>query len=87
MPQAERALLLLLGHADNEINVFSKLLLMTPKHDPPVDLMNHVEAGQIFILLRVLIGKLHEAWELFKTSYRRILVTEGVRRQRLELAI
>jgi hypothetical protein len=66
MSQRERTLLILLGHANNEINVFSKLLLMTPKRDPSVDLINHVEAGQIFIIMRVLIGKLHEAWELFR---------------------
>ena len=33
LPQAERSLLVLLGHASNEINVLSKLILMVRK-DP-----------------------------------------------------
>jgi hypothetical protein len=65
MPEAERSLLLLLGHASNEINVLSKLILMTRKDDPAIKLIDHVESGQILVLLRVLIGKLHEAWRLF----------------------
>lgn len=66
MPQNERVLLLALGHASNEINVLAKLILMTRKDDAPSMAVDHVEAGQAFILIRILIGKLHEAWELFK---------------------
>jgi hypothetical protein len=65
MPQAERSLLLLLGHANNEINVLSKLILMARKDEPEIKLIDHVETGQVFIIMRVLIGKLHEAWLLF----------------------
>jgi hypothetical protein len=67
MPENERTLLLLLGHASNEINVLSKLILMMQKDDPPSLVFDHVEAGQTFILMRLLTGKLHEAWELFRT--------------------
>jgi len=67
MPEAERVLLLLLAHASNEINVLTKLILMMRKDDPPSLIVDHVEAGQTFILMRLLIGKLHEAWELFKS--------------------
>jgi hypothetical protein len=66
MPETERVLLLLLAHASNEINVLTKLILMMRKDDPPLPIVDHVEAGQTFILMRLLIGKLHEAWELFK---------------------
>ena len=68
LPQAERSLLLLLlGHASNEINVLSKLILMvTRKDEAPSQIANNVEAGQACVLLRVLVGQLHEAWELFK---------------------
>jgi hypothetical protein len=69
MPQAERSLLLLLGHANNEINVLSKLILMLRKDEPEVKLIDHVEAGQVFIIMRVLIGKLHEAWLLFNRRF------------------
>src|SRR6516165_6002268 len=65
-PENERVLLLLLAHASNEINVFSKLIRMMRKGDPPMLIVDHVEGGQSFILMRLLIGKLHEAWELFK---------------------
>jgi len=67
LPQAERSLLLLLGHASNEINVLSKLILMVMRKDtPPSQIANNVEAGQVCVLLRVLVGQLHEAWELFR---------------------
>ena len=67
LPQAERSLFLLLGHASNEINVLSKLILMVMRKDaPPSEIANNVEAGQVCVLLRVLVGQLHEAWELFR---------------------
>jgi hypothetical protein len=66
LPQAERSLLLLLGHASNEINVLSKLILMVRKDAPPSQIAEKVEAGQACVLLRVLVGQLYEAWELFR---------------------
>jgi hypothetical protein len=65
MPQAERTLLLLLGHANNEINVLIRFMMMVRKEEAPSKLVDLVEAGQISIILRTLIGKLHEAWLLF----------------------
>jgi len=65
MPVEERRLLLLLGHATNEINVLQKLILMAGQATPELKFVDHVQAGQIFVLMRTLIGKLHEAWELF----------------------
>jgi hypothetical protein len=65
MAETERVLLLLLAHASNEINVLTKLILMA-REDAPSPIVDHVETGQTFILMRLLIGKLHEAWELFK---------------------
>ncbi len=67
MPDADRRLLLLLGHATNEINVFQKLILMSGQGTPAIQFVDHVQAGQTFILMRTLIGKLHEAWDLFRT--------------------
>jgi hypothetical protein len=66
LPEAERSLLVLLGHASNEINVLSKLILMVRKDAPPSQTAEKVEAGQACVLLRVLVGQLHEAWELFR---------------------
>jgi hypothetical protein len=66
IPKDERSLLLLMGHATNELNVLSKFILMMRKGDPSTQVEDFAEGGQIFIVMRVLIGKLHEAWELFK---------------------
>lgn len=66
IPKTERSLLLLMGHATNEMNVLSKFILMMRKDDPPTQIEDFAEGGQIFIIMRILIGKLHEAWELFK---------------------
>jgi hypothetical protein len=67
IPKDERSLLLLMGHATNELNVFSKFILMMRKDDPPTQVEDYTEGGQVFIIMRILIGKLHEAWELFRT--------------------
>ena len=67
IPKEERVLLLLMGHATNEINVFSKLILMMRKEQPERQIEDFAEGGQIFIVMRTLIGKLHEAWEMFRT--------------------
>jgi hypothetical protein len=66
MPAEERRALLLLGHAINEINVLQKLIMMHRRTPAPHKVVDRLEAGQALILTRVLIGKLHEAWELFK---------------------
>jgi len=66
MPAEERRALLLLGHAINEINVLQKLIMMHRRTPAPHKVVDRLEAGQALILGRVLIGKLHEAWELFK---------------------
>ena len=66
IPKDERSLLLLMGHATNEMNVLSKFMLMMRKDDPPTQVEDFTEGGQVFIIMRILIGKLHEAWELFR---------------------
>ena len=88
MPEAERVLLLLLAHASNEMNVLTKLILMMRKDDQPSPILDHVEAGQTFILMRLLIGKLHEAWELFKNRVHsnRSIATTYIPRLRPEAA-
>jgi hypothetical protein len=39
---------------------------VTRKNAPPSQIANNVEAAQLCVLLRVLVGQLHEAWELFR---------------------
>lgn len=69
IPLEERRLLLLLGHAANEINVMQKLMIMSLQVKPDQKFADHIQAGQTLILLRALIGKLHEAWDLFKKRF------------------
>jgi hypothetical protein len=64
LPSDTRTLLLLLGHASNEIIVLQKLVMLVPKGRTESHLVNIVDAGQAFILMRLLCGKLSEAWEL-----------------------
>jgi len=59
MPDAERRLFLLLGHA---INVLQKLVLMSGQGTYAPTFVDHVQAEQTLILMRTLIGKLSEVW-------------------------
>jgi hypothetical protein len=42
---------------------------MARKDEPANKLVDHVETGRIFIIMRVPIGKLHEALRLFQTRF------------------
>jgi hypothetical protein len=83
LQQSERSLLLLLGHASNEINVLSRLILMITRKDgqPLPRTVDNVEAGQVCVLLRVLVGQLNEAWELFK---KRVQADRSIARKYVE---
>ncbi|MDQ8699247.1 hypothetical protein [Hyphomicrobium sp. LHD-15] len=72
MPDRERTLLILVAHASNEINVLEKLILMTSAGTPPEKFVDHVEAAQTLIVLRLLIGKLNETWRLFSTRFQSV---------------
>jgi hypothetical protein len=61
-----RTLLFLLGHACNEIMVLQKILHAMPRSPHKSELVNMADMGQAFIVMRLLAGKLHEAWELVK---------------------
>ena len=66
MPRAERTAILLLGHACNKIGVLQKIILIASAYDTkPSSVVDEVQAAQVLILLRILVGKLHEAWLLF----------------------
>jgi hypothetical protein len=69
MPQNERVLLLLLAHASNELTVLRKPILMMRKSASESQIVE-VEAGQVFIFTRLLVGKLHEVWELSNVESR-----------------
>src|SRR5262249_20533743 len=53
---------------------------MCGQGQPTIQLVDHVEAGQVMILLRILVGKLHEAWEFFR---KRVLSNSALSRKYL----
>lgn len=69
LPPTERRLLLLLGHASNEINVLQKLTVMSRQAQQKNKTVDYVQAWQTAFLMRLLIGKVHEAWELFELRF------------------
>jgi hypothetical protein len=69
IPAEERAFLFFLGHAINEISVLSKITYMSGNIVPEGHtLVEHVHVGQTLILLRILTGKIHEAWDRLRAS-------------------
>ena len=54
MPQEERALLLLLGYATNQLSMLQKLLMFSSNKIPPSELEQSLTATQTQTLLRLL---------------------------------
>jgi hypothetical protein len=69
LPPTERRLLILLGHASNEINVLQRLIVMSRQSQHKNKSTGYVQAWQTLFLIRLLIGKLHDAWELFQVRF------------------
>ena len=69
MSQEERTLLVLLGHAANELTVLKKLLVLAGNEKVTGGFVDDIHTYQTLIILRLLIGKLHETWKLFKIHF------------------
>jgi len=69
VPTSERALLVVLAHALNEVNVLNKLLLLCSSFDPEPKWNGHAHACQALVLARALTGKLNEAWQAVQKGY------------------
>lgn len=69
MPSNERALLNVIGHALNEMNVVLKLFLLSSNYDfePPV--VRHAQLCQTMVLSKLLVGKVHEIWSVLQKGY------------------
>ena len=66
MPEPERTAVLLMGHASNEINLLRKFMLILVRHGQPESpIVDHIQAGQTVIVMRMLLGKCFEAWLMF----------------------
>ena len=70
MPEPERAFFLTLGHILNELNALTRMMYWaagTPaKENSPED---HGRFAVVLLLVRLLAGKLNEAWEFFQRSF------------------
>lgn len=71
IPPAERSLLVLLGHAMNEVNVLTKLFLISSRFEKEPRWYAHGQSCQALVLGRTLTGKLHEIWQFIAKGYLR----------------
>lgn len=69
VPPAERALLHVMGHALNEINVLLKLFFLVSNHESEPQVVRHAQLCQAMVLSRLLTGKLYEAWQSIQKGY------------------
>lgn len=69
IPKQERALLFVMGHALNELNVLNKLFLLTSNFPEERLIVVHAHVCQGLILSRALTGKLHETWQAIQKGY------------------
>lgn len=71
LPVGDRAFLLLLGHAANEVNILRKLLLYSISVDRSVPLERDANWGQQLMILKLLSMKLWGIWEKFPDDYKK----------------
>lgn len=70
MPEAERVFVVVLGNISNEINVLQKLIMMAHDlEDDPEPAEIQGRTAQTMCLLRVLAGKLYEAYRTISERY------------------
>lgn len=69
MPKEERVFLLLLGYAANQLSMLQKLLMFSSNKTPPNELEQHLSGAQTQMLVRYIIGVLHETWLLIERHY------------------
>ena len=69
IPEAERNLLVLLGHAANEISVLSKLFHFCAGARSEEPMIMHAENAQALVLGRLLTGKIYECWNLLQAGF------------------
>ena len=69
MPANERALFFLLGYAGNQINMFQKLLIFSTNQTPDEIVEQRITGAHTQMLLRFMIGLLHEAWLLIHRRF------------------
>jgi hypothetical protein len=66
MPKAERTLLLLMGHASNQITALARVLDFYRRNTPSSDAERDINSAQYHMFARFLIGVLFEGWLLIE---------------------
>jgi hypothetical protein len=69
VPKEERSLFLLLGYAGNQITMFQKLVIFSSNKTPSEAVEQRISGAQTQMLVRSLIGALHEAWLLIQKRF------------------
>lgn len=69
VPEHERRLLVLMAHADNELNVLSKLFHFSTKAESKTPIQMQARNTQAMVLGRVLTGKIYECWNLMQSAF------------------
>jgi hypothetical protein len=69
VPEAERSLLVLMGHAANELSVLSKLLHFCARAESKAPMIMQAENAQALVLGRILAGKIYECWNLMQAGF------------------
>ncbi|MEO3715925.1 hypothetical protein [Roseateles flavus] len=69
IPDAERALLVALGHALNEFNIFNRLLIASSHFDDEPVQVAYAQSIQMYSITRVLVGKILEAWNAIDVGF------------------
>ncbi len=74
MTPQERSLFLLLGYTSNQVNVLWKIIIAATNRNPTDPIDERVSAAQTQILVRLLVGVLHEAWGLVERQFLKSLI-------------
>ena len=76
VPEPERRLLVLMAHADNELNVLSKLFHFSARAKSKTPILMQAENTQSMVLGRVLTGKIYECWKLMQSAFFRTEISK-----------
>ncbi|MDB5765016.1 MAG: hypothetical protein JWQ21_4011 [Herminiimonas sp.] len=69
IPEKDRALMIVLAYALNEINALNKLLFLSTNFEHSPQWRVHAHISQAMLLMRTLVGKLNEIWLTIQGGY------------------
>ena len=69
IPEPDRALIVLMGHAANELNILHKLFYFCTTQEEKDSLLIQAQNAQAMTAVRVMAGKTFECWQLLRTTF------------------